>query len=146
MTSRYAALSLFFVLLAVPASAQVSGGVRVGASLDPDQFYFGGHIETPPLADHVHFRPNVEVGVGNNATVVAINFELAYKFPAQQAWHLYAVAGPALNIINTNHDTSAQGGITIGVGAEHSDGLFVEVKAGAINSPSFKIGIGYRFR
>ena len=146
MTSRHAALSLFFVLLAVPASAQVSAGVRVGASLDPDQFYFGGHIETPPLAEHLYFRPNVEVGVGNNATVVAINFELAYKFPAQQAWHLYAAAGPALNIINTNHDTSAQGGFTIGLGAEHSDGLFVEVKAGAINSPSFKIGIGYRFR
>src|ERR1700674_5126299 len=130
MTSRYATLSLFFVLLAVPASAQVSAGVRVGASLDPDQFYFGGHIETPPLADHVHFRPNVEVGIGNNATVVAINFELAYKFPSQQAWHLYAAAGPALNIIDANHATSAQGGFTIGLGMEHRDGLFVEVKAG----------------
>ena len=146
MTSRYAALSLFFVLLAVPASAQVSAGVRVGASLDPDQFYFGGHIETAPLADHVHFRPNVEVGIGNSATVVAINFELAYKFPVQQAWYPYAVPGPALNIINANQSTSAQGGFTVGLGAEHSDGLFVEVKAGAINSPSFKIGIGYRFR
>ena len=146
MTSRYAALSLFFMLLAVPARAQVSAGVRVGASLDPDQFYFGGHLETPPLADQVTFRPNVEIGVGNNATVVAINFELAYKFPPRQEWHLYAAAGPALNIINANSNTSAQGGFTIGVGVEHRDGLFVEVKAGAINSPSFKIGIGYRFR
>ena len=146
MTSRYAALSLFFMLLAVPASAQVSAGVRVGASLGPDQFYFGGHVETPPLADQVTFRPNVEIGVGNNATVVAINFELAYKFLPQQEWHLYAAAGPALNIINANSNTSAQGGFTIGGGVEHRDGLFVEVKAGAINSPSFKIGIGYRFR
>jgi hypothetical protein len=134
------------MLLAVPASAQVSAGVRVGASLDPDQFYFGGHIETAPLADHVHFRPNVEVGIGNSATVIAINFELAYKFPSQQAWQLYAAAGPALNVIDTNHATSAQGGLTVGLGMEHRDGLFVEVKAGAINSPSFKIGIGYRFR
>ena len=146
MRSRYAVLFLFFVLFAVPARAQVSAGIRVGASLDPDQFYFGGHIETEPLAEHIHFRPNVEVGIGNNATVVAINFELAYKFATQKAWHPYAMAGPALNIINTNNNTSAQGGITIGVGAEHPDGLFVEVKAGAINSPSFKIGIGYRFR
>jgi hypothetical protein len=146
MSSRYAALSLFFVLLAVPATAQVSAGVRVGASLDPDQFYFGGHIETAPLADQVTFRPNVEIGVGNNATVVAINFELAYKFPPRQGWHLYAAAGPALNIINANSNASAQGGFTIGLGVEHRDGLFAEVKAGAINSPSFKIGIGYRFR
>src|ERR1700680_2836035 len=112
MKPRYALLSLYFALLAVPASAQVSAGVRVGASLDPDQFYFGGHVETAPLAEHVPFRPNVEVGIGNNATVVAINFELAYKFPVQQAWHPYAVAGPALNIINTNQNTSAQGGFT----------------------------------
>jgi hypothetical protein len=145
MRTRYTVLSLFFALFAVPASAQVSAGVRVGASLDPDQFYFGGHIETAPVADRLHFRPNVEVGIGNNATVVAINFELAYKFPPRRPWHLYAVAGPALNIVNTSHNTSAQGGFTVGVGAEHRDGLFVEVKAGAINSPSFKIGIGYRF-
>jgi hypothetical protein len=146
MRSRYAVLSLFFVLLALPASAQVSTGVRVGASIDPDQFYFGGHIETAPLADHLHFRPNVEVGIGSNATVVAINFELAYKFPPRREWQLYAAAGPALNIVNTNRNTSAQGGFTVGFGAEHRDGLFAEVKAGAINSPSFKIGIGYRFR
>ena len=145
MRLRYAFLFLFFVLFAVPARAQVSAGVRVGASLDPDQFYFGGHIETEPLAEHIHFRPNVEVGIGSNAKVVAINFELAYKFSAQKAWLPYAIAGPALNIINTNSNTSAQGGLNVGFGVEHPDGLFVEAKVGAINSPSFKIGIGYRF-
>src|SRR5260221_2530089 len=145
MRSRYAVLFLFFVLFAVPARAQVSAGIRVGASLDPDQFYFGGHIETEPLAEHIHFRPNVEVGVGNNAKVVAINFELAYKFSAQQAWRPYAIAGPALNIIRTNSHTNGQGRINVGLGVEHSDGLFAEAKVGAINSPSFKIGIGYRF-
>src|ERR1700722_4453496 len=140
MKPRYALLSLFFALLAVPASAQVSAGVRFGASLDPDQFYFGGHVETPPVAGNMFFRPNVEVGLGNSEKVVAFNFELAYKFPSQQAWHLYVAAGPALNIIDTNQNTSAQGGLTVGVGAEHRDGLFVEVKAGAINSPRIKIG------
>jgi hypothetical protein len=145
MRLRYAFLFLFFVLFAVPARAQVSAGVRVGASLDPDQFYFGGHIETEPLAEHIHFRPNVEVGIGDNAKVVAINFELAYKFSEQKAWRPYAIAGPALNIINTNGNTSAQGGINVGFGVEHPGGLFVEAKVGAINSPSFKIGIGYRF-
>jgi hypothetical protein len=146
MKPRCALLSLFFALLAVPASAQVSAGVRVGASIDPDQFYFGGHVETPPLAENIYFRPNVEVGLGSSEKVVAFNFELAYKFPSQQAWRPYVAAGPALNIIDTNQDTSAQGGLTFGLGAEHRDGLFVEVKAGAINSPRIKIGIGYRFR
>ena len=132
MRSRYAVLFLFFVLFAVPARAQVSAGIRVGASLDPDQFYFGGHIETEPLAEHIHFRPNVEVGVGNNAKVVAINFELAYKFSAQQAWRPYAIAGPALNITNTNSNTSGQGGLNVGFGNVHFElraGTEIEVFA-----------------
>ena len=50
---------------AVPAysQTQAQAGVRAGVSVDPDQFYFGGHIETTPLVDRLRFRPNVEVGV-----------------------------------------------------------------------------------
>ena len=42
-----------------PAAAQVAPGVQAGISLDPDQFYFGGHIETSPLVDRLRFRPSV---------------------------------------------------------------------------------------
>ena len=51
MRLRYAFLFLFFVLFAVPARAQVSAGVRVGASLDPDQFYILAsreRVQIPP--------------------------------------------------------------------------------------------------
>ena len=144
-------LSLVVVALlgcvAAPANAQpLSAGVRVGASVDPDQFYFGGHVETAPLFDRVHFRPNVEIGIGNGATVVALNFELAYKFPSSRPWNVYAFGGPALNIVNISDNTESAGGFTFGVGIEHRQGLFGEIKVGAIDSPDFKIGIGYRFR
>ena len=132
---------------AAPATAQaLSAGVRVGASVDPDQFYFGGHVETRPLVDRIHFRPNVEIGVGNDVTLVALNFELAYKFRSTHPWNAYAFGGPALNIVNANDDTDAGGGFTFGMGIEHRQGLFGEIKVGAIDSPDFKIGIGYRFR
>src|SRR5690606_17630730 len=41
-----------FVLFAfaAPAAAQ-AGGVRAGVSVDPDQFYFGGHYESAELVD-----------------------------------------------------------------------------------------------
>src|SRR5436190_8334868 len=42
----------------VPAVAQ-DGGIRGGISVDPDQFYFGGHFETSPLINHLYFRPNL---------------------------------------------------------------------------------------
>src|SRR5262245_48972653 len=92
-----ALLCAAIVCAASPASAQTFG-IRAGVSADPDQFYFGGHLETRPLVDRLHFRPNVEVGVGNDVTLVAVNFELAYKFRAQRAWTPYAGAGPALNL------------------------------------------------
>ena len=140
-----AVLALFSVLLAIPASAQVSTGVRVGASIDPDQFYFGGHVESSELVPHMRFRPNVEIGIGNDLTLIAFNFELAYRFSERQQWNPYIAAGPALNIMDTSGDTASHGGFNIALGAQHRGGLFGEVKIGAIDSPNFKLGIGFRF-
>src|SRR4026209_2717405 len=87
-----AALSL--TMFAAPARAQ-GAGVRVGASADPNQFYFGGHLETGELAENLRFRPNIEVGVGDNLTLVALNFEFTYRLPPASLpssfsnWHLY---------------------------------------------------------
>lgn len=131
---------------ASPLHAQTTAGVRAGASVNPDQFYFGAHLDPPPLTDRVHFRPNVEVGVGNDVTLVGLNFELAYFFPARNDWALYAGGGPALNIINTPRDTRAGGGFNILLGGLHESGLFGEVKVGVIDSPDFKFGIGYVFK
>lgn len=138
-------LALAMILVAAPISAQEVGG-RIGASLDPDQFYFGVHFETDPVVERVHFRPNVEIGLGNNATVVALNFELVYRFPSRQRWSFYAGGGPALNIIDTYRDTEAEGGLTIVGGVEHGQGLFFEIKAGLLNSPDVKLAVGYVFR
>ena len=69
-------------LIVFAASARAQGvGVRAGASADPDQFYAGGHFETSELAEHLRFRPNVEVGVGDHVTLVALNFEFTYRLP-----------------------------------------------------------------
>ena len=41
-----------------PAFAQQGVGVRGGVSVDPDQFYVGGHFESDELIERLHFRPN----------------------------------------------------------------------------------------
>src|SRR5262245_29277559 len=109
-------VAAFGLCLAVSANAQTTLGVRAGASIDPDQFYFGGHVETPPLADRLRFRPNVEVGIGNDVTVVAFNVEMAYHFPSQYDWHFYAGGGPALNIIDDESEARTEGGVNVMVG------------------------------
>ncbi len=135
------------VVSSVPAAAQ-DAGVRGGISVDPDQFYFGGHIETSALVDRVHFRPNVEIGFGDDIMLIGANMEFVYKFPSRSGWGLYAGGGPALNIYTFDDvdDSETEGGFNIVIGAEQDRGLFFEFKIGAIDSPDFKFGVGWTFR
>lgn len=155
MTRRILPVFLLGVLLASPAFAQAHAGVRAGVSGDPTQFFFGGHIETSPLLEHLTFRPNAELGVGHGATLLAFNFEFAYAIPIRrQPWHAYVGAGPALVIasgpkpVNRFGDDSSDvgGGFNILVGVQHKKGLFTELKVGAMDSPSVKFAVGYAFK
>jgi hypothetical protein len=143
-------LSFFLVVMAVSATpvAAQDAGIRGGISVDPDQFYFGGHLETSPLVDRLHFRPNVEVGFGDDIMLIAANMEFVYKFPRRGDWVLYAGGGPALNIYTFDDvdDSETEGGLNLLVGAETARGLFFEFKVGAIDSPDFKFGVGWTFR
>jgi hypothetical protein len=129
-----------------PAAAQ-DIGVRVGVSANPDQFYFGGHANIGPVVEELWFRPNIEIGVGDDVTLAAFNFEFVYRMPLKRnPWRLYVGGGPALNLSRRPNKTSPGGGFNIVLGLEHARGLFTEVKVGALDSPGFKFGIGYTFR
>lgn len=137
---------LGLVCFSTPAAAQ-DAGIRGGISMDPDQFYVGGHIETSPLVDHLYFRPNLEVGFGDNLTLIGANMEFVYKFSTRRPLNLYAGAGPALNIIMPDGgDSDTQAGFNFLVGAEMPKGLFFEFKIGAMDSPDLKFGVGYTWR
>jgi hypothetical protein len=143
--------SLAACLAAAPAFAQSSGGgIRGGVSGDPDQFYFGAHLDTGPLVEMLTFRPNAEIGLGNDLTTVAVNFEFVYWFPLRRApWSVYAGGGPALNVYRfdtgRNDDTETEPGFNILLGLQHNRGLFAEFKLGLIDSPEIKFGVGYSF-
>jgi len=148
---RHTVVSLFLVALAVvgwPALGSAQGlGVRAGASVDPDQFYFGGHYDSRPLVEQLHFRPNVELGVGDDITTLALNFEFVYKLPIDGSpWNLYAGGGPAVNFYSFNDDSSTEGGLNVVFGAEAAQGVFFELKLGALDSPDLKFGVGYTWR
>ncbi len=135
------------LLLLVAASASAQPGVRGGVSIDPDQGYFGVHYETSALIDRLHFRPNVEVGLGDDVTHVGLNMEFVYKFPRRRRdWGLYAGGGPAVNFFTANSDTNTEGGLNLMLGVEQTRGLMFEVKVGAFGSPDVKFGVGWTFR
>jgi hypothetical protein len=143
--TRLSFLLVALFVIAGPAAAQ-DAGIRGGLSVDPDQGYFGAHLETSPLVDRLHFRPNVEVGFGDDITLIAANMEFVYKFPRRGSWGIYAGGGPALNVYARDDDSNTEAGLNLLVGVENSRGLFFEFKVGAIDSPDFKFGVGWTFR
>ena len=148
---RTSLLAAFLVITSAASAAAQNAGVRAGVSGSPDQFYFGLHYETEPLVERLRFKPNLEVGVGDSQTVVAINLEFVGMFPIKnEPWTVYLGAGPALVIdrINNNavSNTNTGGGFNILLGVEHTKGLFTELKVGMIDSPSVKFAVGYIFK
>jgi hypothetical protein len=134
------------LLSSTPAMAQ-DAGIRGGISVDPDQFYFGGHLDAS-IVDRLYFRPNVEVGFGDDLMLIGANMEFVYKFTNRRAWNVYAGAGPALNIymFDGADDSETEAGFNVLAGVESSRGLFFEFKIGALDSPEFKFGVGYTWR
>jgi len=140
------------VLMAAPrASSAQAVGLRAGVSADPDQFFVGLHVQTAPLFSQVRFRPNVEVGFGDDVVLFALNFDLVWRAPiGRHPWSILLGGGPAANIYR--HDwpdgshSDVGGGLNILLGVEHRRGFFSELKVGFIDSPSIKFGIGFTFR
>ena len=142
-------LGILSMLVVVPSPAAAQApGIRGGVSMDPDQVYIGGHYETGPLVDRLHFKPNLELGFGDDVTLFAVNFEFVYKIMTRRDWTLYAGGGPAVNFYSFDDidDGDTEPGFNALFGAETSNGLFFEVKLGAIDSPDLKFGVGWTFR
>ncbi len=144
-------LAGLFVTAPVDANAQESKGVRMGMSNSPGQIYFGGHVETAPLMENLSFRPNIELGLGNDQYLLAFNLEFAYQIPIQgRPMTAYLGAGPTLNIRSRTNifgarQTDLLGGFNFLVGLAHREGLFSELKVGAMDNPGLKFAVGYTF-
>jgi hypothetical protein len=132
-------------------------GPRLGVTVDPDQFHFGGHLDLGYFAEHIRFQPNLEIGFGDNLTLVAINFEGNYRFASRwSVWTPYLGGGLGINIYdwNDHHNGFGDGSSTdLGVnivggiekGISSGDRFFMEAKLGLADSPDFKVTVGWTF-
>ncbi len=152
-------VSIFMViglLFPVPLSARnvlLGLGGRVGATLDPDQGHVGLHLALGELAGRVRFQPNVELGVGSDMTVLAINPEVIVLFRKHGRWTPYAGGGLGLNIIRFDkkvfpgEDNELEVGLNLLGGYETKVAstvkLFVEGKVGIGDSPELKVAFGF---
>ena len=155
MKVRRVGVAVIILLICLPLSAmaQQSVGVRAGVSADPDQFLFGGHLETAPLLERLVFRPNAEIGVGDGLVIIGLNFEFAFKIGLDdQAW----TRTSARVLPSTSSTAAIAAGVAVTTRAskedstfssvsKHDGGLFTELKVGALDSPDLKFIVGYAF-
>lgn len=129
-------------------------GPRVGVTIDPDQFHFGAHLDFGNFARHVRFQPNFELGLGNDITFGALNFEASYRFSETwDVWSPYLGGGLGLNFVSADDgfgdDTNTDIGVNVLGGLEKGlssgDRFFAEVKLGLVDSPDAKITAGWTF-
>lgn len=141
----YLTLALAFAILAGAAPARADMGARVGASIDPDQFYVGVDGDLGELVSRLTFRVGADLGLGDPDALVAFNVDFVFH-PADRLgrWRPYLGVGPALNLF-LDDDSDVKGGLNFLAGLQHRDRFFVEIRVGVIDSPDFKIGAGVRF-
>lgn len=138
------------------ARAETAWGLRGGATFDPDQVHVGAHLNGGELFNDGWFIPNIEIGFGDNLTLVALNPELVYKFAKRSRadWGFYIGGGLGLNFYSwdnrgngDNSDTELGVNFLGGMSRKLSAGndFFVELKLGAADSPDAKVTAGFTF-
>jgi len=155
-------LILTLVLLAAlplvaQAAARVSSiGPRFGFSVDPDQLVVGGQLGIGPIAKDLTFDPNLELGFGDDVTVVALNMDMHYHLRVSDSdWRPYAGFGVGINFISWDRpaphmdgsDTEVGGNFIFGmeVPAGADSKFFGELKLGLGDIPTLKILAGWNY-
>lgn len=148
----------------VPLAAQAGGpvgttyGFRAGFSTSPDQLVLGGQMTVGEVAPSLSFDPNVELGFGDNTTIIAFNLDMHYHFDlSRSSWRPYVGAGAGVNFIQfdvppgsgaDNSETKVAGSFIFGAGVPTKSGnrFFTELKFGLGDwAPDFKMLVGYNF-
>jgi hypothetical protein len=162
MMKRMVVLLAFAALL--PASAFAANtaavstyGVRAGFSSGPDQLVLGGQMSIGEVAPSLSFDPNVELGVGDNVTLIALNLDMHYHFDLRDtAWSPYLGAGAGINFYSVDLPqpfaddsfTRVGGNIILGASVPTRSGnqFFGEMKLGLGDTPDWKLLVGWNFR
>jgi hypothetical protein len=93
---------------ALPSSAQDIGfhgwGLRAGLSDDPDQVVVGAQANLGEFIPRLRFQPNLEVGLGDDTTVVSLTAPVFYRALINNDFTLYGGGGVTVGAIDSDLD------------------------------------------
>jgi hypothetical protein len=109
---RALAAALLLAACALPAAAQDIGfntwGVRAGASDDPDQIVVGVQADFGEFIPNLRFQPNVELGLGDDTTILSLTAPVHYRFPIEGSLILYGGGGVTLGFIDRDEPRAGE--------------------------------------
>lgn len=133
-------------------------GVRAGFSTSPDQLVLGGQMTIGEVAPNLSFDPNIELGFGDNVTIIAFNLDMHYHFNLSgSSWRPYVGAGAGINLIQLDLPpgfaddsfTRVSGAFILGAGVPTQSGnrFFTELKLGLDSGATsdLKLLVGWNF-
>jgi len=133
-------------------------GPRLGLSSNPDQFVIGGQLDFREFTPGLSISPNLEFGVGDNATWTALNADVKHHFVVQgSTWRPYLGGGLSVNFWNYNSTfagvpdaSGTETGFNLILGAavptRTGSRFFTEVRLGVGDIPDMKVMAGWNFR
>lgn len=141
--------------LSTGTAAATEYGLRAGLTFDPDQFHVGGHANLGPVIEQLRLVPNIEIGFGDDVTLIALNGDLLYDFP-ETPWSIGGELG--INIANYDvpnipgvviDDSSTDVGLSVlgnyRLTLNSGKILVLEAKLGLVDSPDVKFTAGLNF-
>lgn len=160
MTRRLIVSCLAFALNALPAAAAApnSFGLRGGLSLGPDQFVIGAQMLAYEFSPRVRLKPNVEVGFGNNLTLIDLGGAVDYAFGDVDMGGFTPYAGgelglimwrwsePFLGVSASSTELSLSGLVAVSRPIDGDIDLFFQLEVGiSSHSPDLKFIAGVDF-
>lgn len=105
---KAAALFALFLLAGTPSFSQDLGfrgwGVRGGLSDNPDQVVLGVQTDFGEFIPRLAFRPHLDLGLGDDTTVIALGVPALYRLPIEGSFTLYGGGGLIVGLIDEDED------------------------------------------
>jgi hypothetical protein len=143
---------------ALAATTVTSVGARAGISIDPDQLVLGGQLNTSEISRNITLNPNLELGFGDDVTVIAVNLDGHYHFVVENSdWRPYVGLGLGVNFVSVDLPAPFEDvsdtviGLNVVLGSSFPTGaaypMFGELRfmLGDDELPSLKLMVGMNF-
>lgn len=111
MRTGLCALAVCLLVGAAPAAAEMGfygWGLRLGVGDDPDQILVGVHQDFGEFVENLRFQPSLDLGFGDDHTIVSAVLPVHYRFPGHSSATPYVGGGLLLAWID--RDPPGRGG------------------------------------